>query len=508
MSPQLEAQGAKLGLVDLGSNTARLVVFEYQPRLWYQMVDSIREPVRLAEGFADTGTLSGPAMDRAIAALELFADYADAAGLPPIHVYCTSAVREATNRDEFLTRITGLGLSYSVVSGEQEARHGVRAVVNSLPVEDAWVIDLGGGSAQISRVEGRRFVDGSAYPLGAVRTTERFLAPNINAEGVAALERFAGEQLESVLDRMRDDDAPLVAVGGSVRSLASVAQASDRYPYPLLHAYEFSRPDLENVTERLLSTSLARRRRIAGVIPDRADILPAAAIVFRTLMRAGGHKNLTISGTGVREGIFLQTFLPTPHRLGDLQEFAISNLRRQAGPSAHPQRVRDLALSLFDGLRPLHGLGSAERRLLAAAAELHDLGTRVSFHRRHRQAAYLINAAPLWGFDHAQQAMISQLVRFHRAGQPRLGPYRRLFQRPDSETALEQLEACLRLAVQFERSRAGRISRLSVTVADPVVVLVEGETTPTVELWEARKHSLLFRSAFGRDLDLAGRTPG
>ena len=505
MSPQLEAQGAKLGLVDLGSNTARLAVFEYQPRRWYQMVDSIREPVRLAEGFAETGALATPAMDRAIAALELFADYTDAAGLPPIHVYCTSAVREASNRDQFLARIDDLGLRHSVVSGEEEARHGVRAVVNSLPVEEAWVVDLGGGSAQISRVEGRRFVEGSAYPLGAVRTTERFFAEGIADESVAALERFAGDQLQPVLNRMQGDDVPLVAMGGSVRSLASVAQASDRYPYPLLHAYDLSLSDLENVCDRLLSATLARRRRIAGVVPDRADILPAAAVVFRTLMRAGNHRHLTISGTGVREGIFLQTFLPTPHLLGDLQDFAISNLRRQAGTGGHGQRVRNLALSLFDGLRPLHGLSPAERGLLGAAAELHDLGTRVSFHRRHRHAAYLINAAPLWGFSHAQQAMISLLVRFHRGGQPQLGPYRRLLSGPNDETALEQLAACLRLAVQFERSRAGRISALSVEVADPVRVVVEGDTTPTVELWEARKHEPLFRSAFGRDLELVSQ---
>lgn len=493
--------GDRLGLVDLGSNTARLVVFEYQPQSWFQIVDSIREPVRLAEGFAEAGVLGERAMRRALAALELFADYGDAAGLPPIEVFCTSAVREADNREEFLARLEQIGLRYSVLSGDQEARHGVRAVVNSLPVGDAWVIDLGGGSAQVSELRERSFIAGEAYPLGAVRTTERFLEDGISAGSIAAVERFTLEQLGPILGRMREDSAPLVTMGGSIRSVARAAQASGRYPYPQLHAYELTFEDLEAVTDRLLSSTLAKRRRIAGIVPDRADILPAAAIVFRTLARAAERDHLVISGAGVREGIFFESFLPSPHVLPDLRDFAISNLRRQPEVSLHARRVRDLAMALFDGLQSLHQLGETERRLLAAAAELHDLGTRVSFHCRHRHAAYLIDAAPLWGFGHREQAMISLLVRYHRSGQPTLGPYRRLYD-PSGEETLASLAACLRLAVQFERSRAGRIHGLSVEIGDGITVIVRAATEPTVELSEAGKHCGLFQAVFGRELIL------
>lgn len=496
-----------MGLVDLGSNTARLVIYEYQRERWFQIVDSIREPVRLAEGFAESGVLASQAVERAIATLTLFADYANAAGLPPIVVYCTSAVREAANRAEFLSRIRDLGLPYSVLDGHQEARHGVRAVTNSLPVEDAWVVDLGGGSAQVSRVLQRSFIDGDAHPLGAVRTTERFLADGLDDDSVAALEAFTLEQLRPVLESMRQDSAPLVAMGGSIRSLAAAAQASRRYPYPQLHAYELTRSDFEAVTRRLLINSLAKRRRIAGISPDRADILPAAAIVFRTLMRAAERERIVISGTGVREGIFFETFLPAPHQLAELQDFAVSNAQRQTDRGEHVRRVRRLALALFDGLQRLHDLDESERQTLGAAAELHDIGTRVSFHRRHRHAAYLIDAAPLWGFDHQQQAMISRLVRFHRSGRPTLGPYRRMFGEDDERTLLI-LAACLRLAVQFERSRAGRVEGVSVQVGDRITVSLHAATEPTVELWEAGKHAGLVQTAFGRELVLGYRPEG
>ncbi len=497
VAPDIELQ--RLGFVDMGSNTARLVVFEYQPGVWFQVIDSIREPVRLAEGFAETGELSTSAIDRAIAALKLFADFGQATQLPPITVFCTSAVREASNREQFLSQVEALGLPYQILTGKDEAQRGSLAVVNSLDVSDAWVIDLGGGSAQLSRVRDRTFVEGDAYPLGAVRTTEQFFEASINPASVADLEQFVCRQLATQLAKIAEGEDPIAVMGGSIRSLALAAQATERYPFPLLHGYSLSLAQLEQVTERLLTRTLAQRKRMAGIVADRADILPAAAIVFRTILRESKRAHLTISGTGVREGIFFTRFLPEPHLLHALRSFAVSNLRRESSPRGHPAQVRRLALALFDGLRPLHRLDTGTRELLATAADLHDVGTRISFHRRHRHASYLVNAAPLPGFSHREQAFISTLVRYHRSGRPSFGAFQRLFSASD-EQALLYTATCLRLAIQFERSRASRIADLRVKLGEPVEIEVYALAEPTVELWEAGKHANLFHTAFGHSV--------
>jgi exopolyphosphatase/guanosine-5'-triphosphate,3'-diphosphate pyrophosphatase len=155
-------------LVDLGSNSARLVVYEFERDRGFWLVDEIREVVRLGSGAARTGGLSGDAIGRALVALGTFADCARATELPPLRIMATSAVRTACNRDQFLEAVRATGLEIDVLTGEQ----GVIAVANSTTLADAWVMDLGGGSMQRSRMRDRRYESGTAHPFGAIRATE------------------------------------------------------------------------------------------------------------------------------------------------------------------------------------------------------------------------------------------------------------------------------------------------------------------------------------------------
>ena len=180
----------RLGIVDLGSNTARLVVYSHEPGKWFRLTHQIREPVRLGEGLGRDGNITRSAMRRAELALTLFSEYASSTGLTDLEILGTSALRDAANRDELLESLRALGLEVSVLSGEQEARLGVLAVANGFELSDACVIDLGGGSAQVSFMRDRDFGSGRAYPLGAVRLTERYLHSDPPKEKeVEALER-------------------------------------------------------------------------------------------------------------------------------------------------------------------------------------------------------------------------------------------------------------------------------------------------------------------------------
>jgi exopolyphosphatase / guanosine-5'-triphosphate,3'-diphosphate pyrophosphatase len=165
----------RIGIVDMGSGTARLVVYEFEPGKWFRLTDEIRESVRLGEGFASTGRLSPAASERALDAIKLYSDFAKASKLGKLTVIATSAVREAANSAEFLEKLGDFPLEFKVLSGTEEAQYGVLAVANSFQIQSAWVMDLGGGSAQISRLEERLFVGGEAYGLGYVRLTEQFL---------------------------------------------------------------------------------------------------------------------------------------------------------------------------------------------------------------------------------------------------------------------------------------------------------------------------------------------
>lgn len=503
---------ARIGIVDLGSNTARLVVFAYEAGRCFHLEDEIREPVRLAEGFGAGNRLSPAAVDRSVAALTLMADYAKATDLGHLEVIATSAVRDAENQSELLRRIEDLELDLWITAGTEEAELGVLAAANSLAMDDAWIVDLGGGSVQISLMEDRRFVSGKSFPLGMVRMSERFLVsdPAGRAE-VLALEATAESHLSPTIQAMLDSDYPVVAMGGTVRNLARAVQKRASYPLELLHGYVLARTDLEALTARLLASSREERRNIPGIRQDRSDVITAGAVIYRWILQNCRRREIIISGHGMREGALYRHFLPAPHLLENVRDFSIRNL--QAGfpqPLGHVDHVRFLAERLFDGLAPVFGLSPRDREILSAAARLHDLGTAVFYYRHHRHGAYLLGSGPLHGFSHREQVLIILLVRWHEKGFPRTAPYDPILS-PGDSVLLQRLTACLRLAEHLERSRVGRVRDLEVAVEEErVAIQLHAIQEPVVEVWEALKLTgALFREAFGRPVEMSrAESPG
>lgn len=492
----------RVGIVDVGSGTARLVVYAYEPERHYRLVDEMREPVRLGEGLAASGRLSPAALQRALAFLAAVKDYAAATGLERLDAFATSAVRSAENGAELLEPARLLGVPLRVLSGEEEAVYGTLAVAGGFDLEEAWVMDLGGGSAQVSRMRARRWQEGRAYPLGAVRLTERFFAHDPpKPRELRALRRFVRAELTQAITAMAEDGAPLVAMGGTVRNLARAVQRHRRYPLEQLHGYRLAASDLAELVERLQGLTVAQRRRVPGLSADRADVVLAGALVYLTLLEESGREALWISGFGVREGAFFRHFLPAPHLPEDVRELHLASLEaRFPTPRLHVQSVRRLARRLFEGLAPLHRLGPEDARLLDAAARLHDIGLVVDFYDHHKHGAYLIEHHVLAGWSHAEQAMLALLVRYHRKGKPRAGAYAPLLG-AEGEERLTRLAAMLRLAEHLERARSGRVTELGVEVGEEAVTLwLRGPENAWVEAWEAQKDAPLFARAFGRRL--------
>ncbi|MFQ5349027.1 MAG: exopolyphosphatase [Thermoanaerobaculia bacterium] len=494
----------RIGIVDLGSNTARLVDFSYDPGGWFRLGHQIREPIRLGEGLGVERRLTGPALGRATDALALFVDYAASTDLGKLEVLGTSAVRDAENRDELLQRLEPLGLTVRVLSGTEEARLGVLAVSNGFELRDAWVMDLGGGSAQLSLMEARRFAGGDAHPLGAVRLTERHLTDDPpRRRQIRALEEAVDAELAEPLERMAEKRLPIVGMGGSLRNLARAAQKSREYPLDLLHGYFLEQRDLEELTDTLLGLTAAKRSRIPGIKADRSDIILAAALVYRRLLQKAAADGIWISGHGVREGAFFRRFLPPPHLIPALRPFSVHNvLSHYAQAKGHIDLVRYLAARLFEQLQPLHDLGPRDSDLLDAAAQLQDIGLAVNYYRHDRHGAYLISSAPLNGFSHREQALIALLVRYHLKGTPGLGRLKGLCREGDKRT-LTALTCILRLADHLDRSRAGRVRELTVEIGKRAVkVRIESGDEPATEIRGVETLTPLFEKAFERRLKL------
>ena len=494
-------------VIDLGSNSFRLVVFEASDGAW-QRTDEVYEAVRIGEGLQATGVLGEAPMRRGLAVLDVFAHFCQAAGIPVdrVDAVATSAIRDAGNQAEFLARSP---LSARVLSTQDEARYGFLAAVNSTALQDGVVLDLGGGSMQLVDVLGRRAAALDSWKLGAVRMTERFVP------GDAPVKR---KQLEALREHVRRklERAPwvaghgghLVAIGGTARNLAAAAQRAAELPEFGVQGFVLQRGALDDLVRHLASMPAAERGRVPGIKPGRADLILAGAVVVQAVLEHGGFDGAEVTEAGLREGVFFEHLLGEPPLFGDVRRQSVLNLAARYG--SHPERdphvahVVRLALGLFDALAAagLHDGDPAERELLWAACALHDIGMTVDYDDHHKHSRYLVLSAGLPGFTQREMALVGQAVRFHRKGLPTLGPFSALG-RPGDGRRLARMAVLLRLAEDLERSRDQAVRGVRPEVDDDVVRLsldVADEAAMQVPRWAAGREDELFRRAFGRSL--------
>lgn len=490
----------------MGSNTFRLVVFRYRPGGAFRLVDEIRDAVRLSRGAGPEG-IRPEAVERAAHTARLYAAFCAAEHIDEVDAVSTSAARDAANRDAVLRALTAGGqLPVRVLSAVDEARYGYLGAVNSTTLGDGWVLDLGGGSLQATEVHGRRMGRTASRPLGAVRMTERFLGDGPASRGeLKALRRHAERALREE-PWMAGLGPRVVGIGGTVRTLARMAQKEERYPLDELHGYRLGRDALDDLVARMAERPAAERSSIPGLKADRADITLAGAVVIGVAMDLAGAGEVEICAQGLREGVFYERLLgDDPHHLiPDVRRHSVLNLMDAYRCDAHHcAQVGDLALSIHDQLAAMRLMESSprDREVLWAAAMLHDAGVAIDYNDHHRHGYYLVLNSGLPGYAHEEIAMVALLVRGHRKAPPAPGPLEPVLG-AGGEARLARLAACLRVAEQLAQSRSVRGVRLA--AGDGVLrARVEDAGDPTVAVWSAGHESPAMERAVGLRLEVA-----
>jgi exopolyphosphatase/guanosine-5'-triphosphate,3'-diphosphate pyrophosphatase len=498
----------RTAVIDLGSNSFRLVVYDWEPGGPWTLSDEIREAVRISAGMGDEGLLRPDAIDRAVSTADVFASFCRAAGIDDILPAGTSAIRDAHNRDELLDLITDqTGLEVRVLSGAEEAYYGYLAVVNSTTLADGFAIDMGGGSIQLSRVEDRLLREAESLPLGAVRVSERFL-PGEDASGKAMkeLRKHVAEEIDR-LGWWRDAER-LVGIGGSIRNLAAAAQKRAGFPDSGVQGFELTIDMLGELIDELAARPASKRGKVPGIKPDRGDVILGAALVLAAAMKAGGFDAVEVTEAGLREGIFFERFLGGAHPalIDDVRTQSVDNLAQRFGAAdAHSRHVESLSLDLYDGLAHagLFEQSTADRELLARACALHDIGVAIDYDDHHKHSRYLILSTGLPGYDQREMELISLITRYHRKGDPDVAPLGGLAAEGD-DRRLALLAGIIRIAEQLERSRDQSVRGISVEVDDDGAVRLRAnaDRDDAVAIWSARRVADLLASAVDREVEV------
>jgi exopolyphosphatase/guanosine-5'-triphosphate,3'-diphosphate pyrophosphatase len=421
----------------------------------------------------------------------------------------TSAVRESRNGQELVALVRRkTGLEIDLISGAEEARLVFLAARQKVPLgNERWIIvDLGGGSVEVSLVEEQGLLWTESHAIGSVRLLEELgragQEPGRLRDLLVEYVGTLGVRLAADRERI----SGVIATGGNIETIAKLA-------FPASEDNEIIRLPLARlraIIERLSLLSYEQRIQELGLREDRADVILPAALVYERLCVLAGAEEMIVPFVGLKEGIVIDLMdeLVSHRAHTDRQErealaAAAALGRRYSFNESHGMHVARLAGSLFDQLAPLHGLGDAERRLLLAAAVLHDVGQYVSFQKHHKHTLYLISESDLPGFSSTEMRIMGNVARYHRRSEPstRHEPFTRL--KPAERRIVRKLGSILRLADALDSEKQQRVQRVEARMTDKKLSLrLEGSGELLLERWAVQKKRDFFTRVFGLEVEL------
>lgn len=501
----------KIGIIDLGSNSARLVIVNLFADGFFMVVDELKESVRLGQDMERDGFLKPQRVAETIKTLKMFKKLCDASGVTRIIAVATAAVRRAKNQRSFLDEIQATcGIRISVLSAEDEATLVYRGVINTMDVPKGLILEIGGGSTKIVYYNRRNMLAHETLPFGAVTLTDLFAGEGVKPEEeTAKIEEFFTEQLKNIswLSEL-DPDVQLIGVGGSFRSVFKISKMIKKYPLDTVHNYSLSGEDFDFIYNTVKVLDIDKRKKIKGISSSRADILPAALALIKAFMRYVNIHSFAISSAGLREGImFNQAFPATVEKpVSDVLNYSLLCLVKYYGSdSKHVEHVVSLSIQLFKQLRVLHKFPRQYLKVLKIAATLHDCGTRFKYYDHPKHSQYMILNSTLYGVSHREIVLAAFVAGLHRKDDFNVNEwmkYKDIVYEEDLD-AVKKLGVMLRIAESLDRSRSGAVKGLNCDVlGDSVIMKTEVEGDVTLEIRDALNAGLEFKRAFRKNLEI------
>ena len=554
--------------IDIGSNSCRLKIAKVVAHQ-LRVVHEDREVTRLGTSVFDTGLVSPEAMAATLRTLKRFQRAVQEHGVDQIRVVATAALRDARNGEAFEAWVKAeTGWAMETISGLEEARlihlgvtspgeigqpaHGPAAAEPGLGGR-VVLVDLGGGSCEITFSEHKRIRETVSLPLGAVRLTEEFLEGDpAHPNGLAQMRKLIERELRQAHRKIQPENVGMViATSGTAAALhdaiyaASAATAGKlekpsgkaqkksalkksaksrtgksagknlgapvvRFALASPHSPAIaSTREVRKLANRLSQMTLAERTAVTGIGPRRAEIIVAGAHVFAELLESFGLDGFRYSPLGLRDGILAQMLVEQDARATAHVEFehqrwesVLATARRFGIDPKQAEPVRAHALQLFKELKALHQLPPEYESWLSAAAMLRDTGKFINHQGHHRHTQYIISSSEIYGYTQLQRTLVSAIARYLGKSRPQPGD-RALRNIPVEEHKhVHRAVVLLRLAIALNQDRASDVLRVAAKMYPKRIYLElePGRTGAELELWSLRKEAGYFREVFGREL--------
>ena len=467
----------KIGIIDLGSNSARLVIVNLFTEGHFMVVDELKESVRLGQDMDRDGFLKPQRVAETIKTLKMFKRLCDASSVDRIIAVATAAVRRAKNQRSFLDEIQATcNIKIRVLSEEEEATLVYRGVINTMDIPKGLILEIGGGSTKIVYYNRRNMLNFATLPFGAVTLTDLFAGDCTPEEAAEKIEEFFTEQLKKQpwLKEV-DPETQMIGVGGSFRNLFKISKLVKKYPLDTVHNYNLAVEDFSNIYDMIKVLDIDK---------------------------------FTIGGSGLREGIMFNQALPITLEkpVSDVLSYSLETLVRyyDCDPK-HVEHVVHLSIQLFKQLRVLHKFSRQYLKVLKIAASLHDCGMRIKYYNHQKHSWYMILNSSIYGATHREIVLAAFVAACHKKEDISLAEwqkYKDIVLEEDLD-AVKKLGVLLRIAESLDRSMSGMVTGVNCDVlGDSVIMKTEVAGDASLEIRDASGANTEFKRAFRKNLEI------
>ncbi|MGB2552092.1 Ppx/GppA phosphatase family protein [Campylobacter sp. MOP51] len=433
----------RTAVIDLGSNSMRMAIFEKTSRYAFYIPGEFKMKVRLGEGaYEDGGAISEKSMKKALDALGEFKNIAKSYKCHKVFCMGTSALRDAPNANEFIKLVKrNLGLNLKVVKGVDEANFGAIAALNLLePLDEFVTIDIGGGSTELALVKDGKILESISLDVGTVRLKELFF----DKKNLKGLDGFMKDVLKQLPQSFKSKN--VVAIGGSLRAISNCIMQMQNYALKSVHNFSYKFSDYKGFIKDLTEASVLDLAKFY-VKKDRFDTIREGAFIFLSIVSRLDCERVYTSGAGLREGVFLSDLLRPSKKFPPNFNPSAKSLQDRFLDTSNKAVVKYVK-DIFEELKPLHGIDDKFARELEVAAKLYNIGGCLGFYGEHINSSNFVINALNYGFSHEQKSLIATIIGMN--GKKNLGEFEKFKSLLPSEDTVRWLSFMLNLAKNLD----------------------------------------------------------
>jgi len=402
-------------IIDIGSNSMRMVVFKKTSRFAFHLINESKSKVKISEGcYENNGNLQSIPMQRAFDALKSFLEIAKNLKSRKILCVATSALRDAPNKKEFISKVSKeLKLNIKVIDGKQEALYGGIATSNLIDCKNFTTVDIGGGSTEFAVIENGNIINTISLNIGTVRIQEL----SLNHNDIEGAKKYILAELNAIKDKL----PVIVGLGGSARALSRIIKKNDNYPLDNLHGFTYNAQDKLDFFKSIINSESNKELKSLGVEKDRYDTIMSGTIIFKMIVKYFEVDTVITSEVGVREGVYLSDLLRTSnYKFPNNFNISVrSLLDRFVEDETQSAYLGNNARKIFDILAPIHDLDEKYRSILVISSKLEQIGISLNFDRNEDHAFWYILNGLTYGFTHEDKMLIATIAKFTKKSLPK-----------------------------------------------------------------------------------------